>query len=464
MVTSPYAQQLEPLSLKLQEMGAAREMLLAKLADLEAAMRIVQHDYNVIFNSASIMAKIPDEILATIFEQAHSCEDGLELQVSQLTHRWREVALCTPRLWCKVRVSSYKQADLAALYLDRSKGLPFDLTISIKSTDDEALFCGMFLNRIHLCRRLTINLKSDLPKEERDFVDHLVSATLPLLKSFEMSCLYGAPTDIFTGGTPLLTDVRLSKSLHCLPPLHSITTLRLVGVHTYSGPEKWRDMLLSLTSLISLEVVDGIEILNQWESPAVIKLPALQSLCVKAVNARNNQSVFRCLYDTIDAPLLECLSLESFIDEDLVFLKESWPLGATKFPALRTLTLSDFETHEPLCPFMRTFPNVQTVMVKGRSGSTMQRLLQLLQYSETAQTHWPVLRCLGLPDLWLLDERIPPGLLPDCIASRMRLDQPIETLVLAADVVDDALMGMPANDVLSWFHSVRLVKYDEEGV
>lgn len=66
MMTPTYAQRLELMLLKLQEMHTAQDILLAQLADLEAATRIMQDQYNATFNNAAAIAKIPNEILATI--------------------------------------------------------------------------------------------------------------------------------------------------------------------------------------------------------------------------------------------------------------------------------------------------------------------------------------------------------------------------------------------------------------
>ena len=98
-------------------MHYARDILLAQLAELETATRKVQDNYNYVFNKSSAIEKIPNEILTSIFEEAHSPKGGLEVQASQVTRRWRDITINTPRLWSRIDLSvdTLQKVELVAL-------------------------------------------------------------------------------------------------------------------------------------------------------------------------------------------------------------------------------------------------------------------------------------------------------------------------------------------------------------
>lgn len=282
MVAALYAEQLASLSLKLQEINRARELLLSQIADLEEASRTVQHEYNNTFNKASAIATLPNEIISSIFEETH----GLELLVSQVTPRWRDVALNTPKLWANVYVdaSEEKAANLGALYLTRLKGLPFAITIVNSSEESKhvALFGRLLTEHIAHCRHVKISRNCDI------LIDILIPISAPLLETFDVSSSYHPQedsfqlADIFRGGAPVLAVVRLTAMPLCLPPLGSVTTLRLLNLwhDSHMTGDRWREILVSLTRLTSLEV-EGDFMRNCMRGPTVT-LSALRILRICA--------------------------------------------------------------------------------------------------------------------------------------------------------------------------------------
>lgn len=244
MVDTPHVQPLELLALKLQKMHAARNMLLtqSQLADLEAATRIVQQEYNTAFNKTSTIETLPDDIISIIFEQVHQSNDKNSCQVlaeSQVTRRWRGVAIDTPKLWSTLYLSVHQlqSIDLVDLYLSRSKSIPSDLTIKevllrekSLELDCVAAFGDLLRDHIHRCRHFYCEIVT--MECIQAILDPLVLASAPLLESFDVhmedfSSNSLDTTNIFMGGTPMLAVVQLRDSPGYLPPFHSVTNLHL---------------------------------------------------------------------------------------------------------------------------------------------------------------------------------------------------------------------------------------------
>ncbi|KZP18289.1 hypothetical protein FIBSPDRAFT_933557 [Athelia psychrophila] len=466
MVALQDAQRLEWLSLKLQEMNNARQRLLAQVAELEAASYTVQAEYNTIFNRSAAIAVLPNELLASIFEEAHSSEDGMELLVSQVTCRWRDVAINTPKLWSRICLNSkhaYKEATFGILYLTRSKVVALDLTVDIGDTNLHVIpFGHMVTDHIHRCRRLSINFKSNddhghLQHPSNTFLNHLVPLSAPLLESLEVSyedCnIRGHLTDIFMGGAPVLAIVRVASAAYCLPPLNSVTTLHLINVGPCINGEKWRNMLGALRQLTLLEV-DG-DTVTDWIPGAAVELPMLRILQVA--------TEFQAIYETIDAPSLTSLTLYTVHDPELLFLDTLWSLGATKFPAIHTILLLYCEGVDSLAPLMRTFPRIQTAVFAFKNGRRSHKVLQMLQTTDTEGVYWPRLHTLALPTLRSFGEHDTRELVWDCMTSRISMGQPIGALSLGKEALAELI---PVDDGLpypmSWMDLVDVVEYTEE--
>lgn len=67
------------------------------------------------------------------------CKNGFERRVSLVTHRWRGVAINMPKMWSRIDllVDKLQMVECAALYLSRSKAIPFDLKITERLGDDK---------------------------------------------------------------------------------------------------------------------------------------------------------------------------------------------------------------------------------------------------------------------------------------------------------------------------------------
>jgi hypothetical protein len=84
---------------------------------------------------------LPDEILANIIEVGRASPSPVpmphigpvfEILVSQVTQRWRNVAIHTRHIRSRITISSAKCAELVAVYLQESGVVPLDLFIDFK--------------------------------------------------------------------------------------------------------------------------------------------------------------------------------------------------------------------------------------------------------------------------------------------------------------------------------------------
>ncbi|KAF7986627.1 hypothetical protein HWV62_26434 [Athelia sp. TMB] len=461
---------------QVEELSNGRDKLLAQLADLEATIQAVQAEYNNIFNALSNISKLPNEILASIFEEAHVREPGFEMSAAQVTRRWRNVAISTSKIWAVFYLSGVNGllgVDRAALYLTRSKSVPFDLTVKFTSGEEEftsgeeeefaACFGRLLAQHIHRVRLLSIDFHST--NGANILLDLLISASAPLLELFQIKCrVYRNDyrlIDILAGGAQMLAVVRLWIIPTCLPPLGSVTTLHLhIHPHYLISGQKWREALISLTNLTSL-VVEG-NIVQKRISESPVTLPALRSLSIRADPAQEVAEQFHEIYDTIDAPLLQSLSLHDVVDDDLLFLNNLWDLGAAKFPNLSTLILSAFNAVDSqLVPFMRAFPNVQTITFKDQSIAHFHDVLRLLGKAEKTGAYWPCLRRLASPNLRSFD-RGTQDMVHSCLTCRIGMEYPIQTLALSKRVVSELLRGTTTVPSPPWINLVKVVEYKSE--
>ena len=469
MSRSLSTQQLESLSLKLEEMNNARGTLLAQLADLDAAIRIVRAECKTVLRNSSAIARIPNEILAMIFEEAHSCRNGAGLPLSQVTHRWRDVAINTPRLWSRidVEVRGPRRVNLVALYLSRLKALPFDLKLTIeerlRDKDRDHRIHGAVLGKllgdhIHRCRRLDLELHS--ADSAGAILDFLAVASAPLLQSFDATYYYGYGghdiQPILKGGTPMLTNMRLIGAPSHLPPLCNVVTFHLDMdddrmPYSYIDTQNLKGPLSSLTHLVFLEIT--IVLWGRWRGPAVT-LPALQTL--RLVD-RDGGLIGR-IYEAIDAPLLEFLSLQSFVaEETLDWLHHASDLAPTKFPRLHTLSFADSEMALEflLEPFMRTFPHLETVKFKWQSRDQFRQVLQLLLETDAPGPYWPRLRHLASDFPRFNRHNDTHELLASVLRHRITTGRPVETLTVSKEVIAGVLRSAPA-----WTKLIEMVEYE----
>lgn len=444
-----YAQQLELLSTRLQKMVTTRNTLLAQDVFVDKALHALRLEYNNTLNMASDIAVLPDEILALIFEGANELGNGLPLIVTQVTRRWRDIAISTPKLWSKIKLiqhEGFEPIPLAELYFNRSKAVPFDLEyISDSSagniTTHILRFGHLLATHMHRCRRLSLNFIMSL--EADVLLDILAPLSCPLLEFMNISCrsasIHQRYGTLFAAGAPVLAELRMSV-YPCsggLPPLESITVLRLDSIASSSrfSSETLRDALASMKHITMLEVCG--QIVNGWTPVEAIELPVLLSLTIHAGKAIEPHH-FHGLYEAIEAPSLEYLSLVGAEDDDMLFLNDVRSSEREKFPALLTLDLNKVYLDNLLHRVMRALPSVETVILLGET-QTSSKLLDLLWRSEPEGAYWPRLRRLALPSMKAFNQIREYRRMYYCMDRRILMRYPIPELALCTQAVDQIL-------------------------
>ncbi|KAF7976982.1 hypothetical protein HWV62_5067 [Athelia sp. TMB] len=386
-----------------------------------------------ILNSSAPAYSIPTELLSAIFKVGHSensdeYETPFELIVSQVSSRWRETSLNTPSLWTRIRRRAY-QARLNAIemYLQRSKAVHFELVIQVGVPSDEIFgnqgwpydkldcdsvseCCALVVPSMDRCNRIDLTFSTEPKWRGQPFeqsgnmafgiiMQHFGSLAAPVLRSInvdwgeEMYFRSGSFQQIFTGGAPLLTSIKmLQVGMHlCVPPLSSVQSIHLylpVGPH---GPgrtcREFCDMLSAATSLLHLMVIG--EIIHSWTPVASATLPYLQTLSIgiqrKGYYGTMDEPQFSGLLNTITAPSLELLLMQ-WVDRD-TFSESPPPVG--KFPRLQRLILERVDITSDLVNTLSTaFDSVRHLVW----GACLKPCALL-----DADTIWPNLRTISIP-------------------------------------------------------------------
>src|ERR1700723_3525318 len=98
-------------------------------------------EYAHVQNTLAPISSLPSELLSAIFEAGdflpplaaiNNSALPFEIAISQITARWRYVALSTPRLWTRIYIRMNRDhLDKTETYLQRSKALLLDLRLTI---------------------------------------------------------------------------------------------------------------------------------------------------------------------------------------------------------------------------------------------------------------------------------------------------------------------------------------------
>ncbi|KAJ7888825.1 hypothetical protein B0H13DRAFT_2041867 [Mycena leptocephala] len=172
-----------------------------------------------------VESRIPVDILELIFEagvrnaQRQSSallplQKPIEIAVSQVNRRWREASVNLAVLWSFIRASSIEALDKLEMYFERSK--------------NHALSVSLFAYKAYWRSDMLAKMRPHLHRV-RQF--HLIT---DFIHSPPMICRFHSPAAAtpllpFTGGSPLLTSIRLNGPMFDLirPPFSGISQLYL---------------------------------------------------------------------------------------------------------------------------------------------------------------------------------------------------------------------------------------------
>jgi hypothetical protein len=411
------------------------------------------------------ISMIPNEVLSIIFEAA--ClqsspgpqRSSFEMILSHVSGCWRSVALNTPQLWTNIHIDSQDswQVQMTEVYLSRSGALPLAIHLVIDNLDLEV--APAYHNLMtHLPRWSRLWLHCHWQIDLDRFLEPIETSAAPCLQLIDIF-LGSMPNPdmidrrIFGGGAPFLTYVRLRNLAlrSCLPPLQSVTNLRLDEPNQalYTSPSQLASMLNGLPALTHL-VLSGYY--GEDGAPlALIELPSLRSLHTLIFT-----DMFPILLNMILAPHMESLLLEEI---------SAWHLdefanltsGSPKFPSLKSLTI----LYKPGQAFtlptwgnvIRAFPAVRCMTLLSHDPCDF--LISLRPQSRPGSQDpvipWPDLHTLTLiSELGLLPFAI--GAFCNTVSTRFRAGCPIRKLQLSNGV----LAGL--TDKLEWLQERAVVE------
>ncbi|KZP26786.1 hypothetical protein FIBSPDRAFT_1040538 [Athelia psychrophila] len=365
---------------------------------------------NILHNLDVPISRIPDEVLAMIFEEGrrprkHGHRFGVVL--SHVSHRWRNVATTTPKLWNYLRLQeqphdddddddeSHDEGDVespellreltrARAFLSRSRLCPVDIYIE-GFEDVTPEFIQLIGEHVGHCRELRTR------EVGVDCLDQLLecfsSKPIPLLTSIDLSSknVLELPEQLFPHGAPRLTTIQLDSinmldiHLH-LAAFSSVTCLKLtaVDVDDSEGHSSFRDGLMALPSLHHLEL--QLHWFDVMPHHLPIVLPTIQFLHIDAADCRE---CFGPLISILHAASLTTLSLTAWCTAALlVDFEDGLELH---LPSLKHLILADgaIQAAKELYTFARTFPNIERLSAERMSDF---RLSIVLDSCPTLQT------------------------------------------------------------------------------
>ncbi|KAK0212908.1 hypothetical protein DFS33DRAFT_80271 [Desarmillaria ectypa] len=404
--------------------------------------------------SASVHS-FPPEILSYIFLLGQSGSQGdcapilpssdhdvphtgfpFELTVSKVNSYWRDVAISTQLLWCRITISVDSWRECVHTYLNRAAGSLLDVRIEAANNngcDLDSNILDAVCSRVHSWRRCVIEL--ELEEEAHPVIARLcdVAASNLQYMSLSLSDFEGGSTAlrIFRGGSPALSFVRLGglgvRFFH--PPLNTATTLHLDQTNfTIFRYDSFRQMLMSTENLIHLSVYGDIIGAVPWpqgNEGTLIRMQSLRSLRICGFSGY----VYSGLLLNLEAPLLDSLILKGAIDSDLdLFLSSSI---SPKFPGLRHLTFCDFSLslESQYTQLFRSFPSV-TEFTSSNPNFYAPHILRYLAIplQNDGSTPWPNLQRLNM--ILNFSEQ---SLIKNVVEWRINSDHPLAKLCFIAD-------------------------------
>lgn len=350
-------------------------------------------------------ARLPDETLLAIFEQAVLSHDvhsrtRVESAISCVSHRWRRIALHTPRLWTRVCITPDTNERDVQLQLLRSAALPLDVEVwgwwdyrdSFTRPHHFEHTLAAVLPSASRWRRIKIGASCDAILTSLSFILRtvgplnalqqvafkaqqpgqicpttlLMGKSAPNLRSIDVEnivltarspCLHNHDFDCFIGVT------HLTLRLHEGDARALKTTTEFQGFHA---------LLLRMPNLVSLSLYGELVCVKSatgLENEGNITLPHLQTLIFHPNTVRPRY--LRNLMAVIIAPDLRHFELvypDSFTrgqDISDLLLKKGCEQPTPRFPLVERLVLNNAANITSAPAFIQAFPGVDQLTISG---------------------------------------------------------------------------------------------------
>ncbi|KDQ18357.1 hypothetical protein BOTBODRAFT_510651 [Botryobasidium botryosum FD-172 SS1] len=294
--------------------------------------------------------RLHDEIVSHIFELTMEpwpwawdyVYHQTPLALSQVSVRWRDIAISTPRLWSQVEIFYY--SSLAELFLERSKSTPLDFKLTVYLTSQiyhiYDVLDSLFVPHMHRLRKLEVSgvpepLSTPTPLFPDKHSERIFSNSTPLLRHLYLEQT-GIPltSSLFTGlftlslrrmrfespstqffanlqACPLLEELTLDDVSFTLPsgppyPPFLLPRLRSVDLLGYDNGAIHRAILASLIIPPLAHLTVSI---TEWDDSNALMVDVLQSL-----------SRIRCLALTYNHGIIHLIGRTSPLDDPFLSL------------------------------------------------------------------------------------------------------------------------------------------------
>ncbi|KAH7928234.1 hypothetical protein BV22DRAFT_1059259 [Leucogyrophana mollusca] len=356
-------QEVNQLNAQISALRDRGNALAREACKIHLSIRALQVRVAHITNQNAPISRLPSDILAIIFEEMRRVVPSstrfqrvpVEVQLSHVSSRWREVTLSTPSLWSSIRYPILHRENAMETYLQRCGECPLDVHIGPRIIDQKPLHVvtTTLLPRIAQFRELTIDTTGC--EELRALLCLFRDATAPALKRLKVTCTDAirahelSRIEIFKGGTPVLSDVRLD-GIPITLPASDATTLHIApdpGSSAALPKAAFFDIISSFSSLTTLHLNGFIRGRGNSSDPitAPVELLALRELKIDGNIFRTG---FR-LFESISTPNIEIFSLVGVKQQELAsihkFIANSSP---EHFQRLRSLEYLDCDFENDL--------------------------------------------------------------------------------------------------------------------
>lgn len=300
---APRDDPLFPLSLGPESIPQLRQALLtldSRIRSLADQKTLVESQLASAVALQCPVRRLPREVLARVFILGvRDLDDDDPLFLSRATlacRHWRDVALDTPELWARIVVDHHNGLGCATRRLQRSKGVPLDISIDFSPRTpvrhDVSLEVGRAIDLLrsetHRWRTFRLRVPHRAPALA---ALARCTARAPLLEHFSVH------VHMSFADTACVED-------HTLAPLFQGVTPRLRYVDLVSAPVQCGESLL-LRGLHTLRLVD----LRDAYAPSVSQLLCVLRACpqLEELSLRNMDDVDAGLLKSDDKAVLPCL-------------------------------------------------------------------------------------------------------------------------------------------------------------
>ncbi|KAJ3883341.1 hypothetical protein F5051DRAFT_191232 [Lentinula edodes] len=286
------------------------------------------------------------------------------VQLSSVSHRWRDLAITTPQLWCFFVLSTSNSIQLAPLFFERSKPLPIDLIISHLPSKDILPLLSPENSRIR-----SLDYRFISPDELNESLLVVSPATnLDTLKircdpRFDWACYSSQHFAVVKNAVRLRSVVLKGICSRLSPPLVNLTHLEIHGFSP-TFPE-FRTLFDSNPALstLCLPRFSPTEWLDEKHPPDPIDASSLRSF---SVGLGMHWSHEICMLTFLRMDNLEYLEIAG----SLIGHSTNYFSSANGFSRVQTLRLHNSVidvVHAPEVPFWSALNAVTRVELSGVS-------------------------------------------------------------------------------------------------